>query len=40
VGDYHVLMQFDIDADPDRVRRALTTEEGILSLVDDARRFR
>src|SRR6266508_6956736 len=29
VGDYHVLMQFDIDADPDNVRQALTTQEGI-----------
>ena len=29
MGDYHVLMQFDIDADPDVVRRALETEDGI-----------
>jgi uncharacterized protein YndB with AHSA1/START domain len=29
MGDYHIQMQFDIDADRDRVRRALTTEEGI-----------
>jgi uncharacterized protein YndB with AHSA1/START domain len=29
VGDYHVLMQFDIDADPATVHEALTTEEGI-----------
>lgn len=29
MGDYHVLMQFDIDAEPDVVRRALETEEGI-----------
>ena len=29
MGDYHVLMQFDIDADGDDVRRALTTQEGI-----------
>ena len=31
VGDYHILMQFDIDADPATVRRALETEEGIKS---------
>ena len=29
MGDYHVLMQFDVDAEPDVVRRALDTEEGI-----------
>jgi len=29
MGDYNVLMQFDIDAKPDVVRRALETEEGI-----------
>jgi hypothetical protein len=29
VGDYHVLMQFDIDADPETVRKALTTQDGI-----------
>lgn len=29
MGDYNVLMQFDIDADPEVVRRALGTEEGI-----------
>jgi uncharacterized protein YndB with AHSA1/START domain len=29
VGDYHVLMQFDIDADPEKVRQALTSEKGI-----------
>jgi len=29
MGDYHVLMQFDIDAEPEVVRRALDTEEGI-----------
>ena len=29
MGDYHVLMQFDIDADGDMVKRALTTEDGI-----------
>jgi hypothetical protein len=29
VGDYHVLMQFDIDADPETVRQALTTQDGI-----------
>jgi hypothetical protein len=29
VGDYHVLMQFDIDAEPAVVHRALDTEEGI-----------
>jgi hypothetical protein len=31
VGDYHVLMQFDIDGEADAVRRALDTEEGIRS---------
>jgi hypothetical protein len=29
MGDYHILMQFDIDADPATVRRALETEDGI-----------
>ena len=29
MGNYHVLMQFDIDAEPDVVRRALETEDGI-----------
>jgi hypothetical protein len=29
MGDYHVLMQFDIDAGPDLVRRALETQDGI-----------
>jgi hypothetical protein len=29
MGDYHVLMQFDIDAETEVVRRALTTEDGI-----------
>jgi hypothetical protein len=31
MGDYHVLMQFDIEAEPEKVRRALDTEEGIRS---------
>jgi hypothetical protein len=31
VGDYHVLMQFDIDAGPEAVRQALDTQEGIRS---------
>jgi hypothetical protein len=31
VGDYNVLMQFDIDAEPEEVHRAITTEEGIRS---------
>jgi len=31
VGDYNILMQFDIAADPDIVERALTTEDGIRS---------
>jgi hypothetical protein len=31
VGDYHILMQFDIAADNAAVRRALSTEEGIRS---------
>jgi hypothetical protein len=31
VGDYHILMQFDIDADRSTVQRALATEEGIRS---------
>jgi hypothetical protein len=31
VGDYHVLMQFDIDADREKVQRALDTEGGIRS---------
>ena len=29
MGDYNVPMQFDIDAEPDVVRRALETEDGI-----------
>ena len=29
MGDYHVLMQFDIDEEPDVVRRALDTQDGI-----------
>jgi len=29
MGDYHVLMQFDIDAEPDKVRHALETQDGI-----------
>jgi hypothetical protein len=31
MGDYHILMQFDIEADRDTVRRALTTQDGIRS---------
>jgi hypothetical protein len=31
MGDYHVLMQFDIDAEPDAVRNALETQDGIRS---------
>jgi hypothetical protein len=31
VGDYNILMQFDIDAEPDAVRRALETQDGIAS---------
>lgn len=31
MGDYNVLMQFDIDAEPDTVRKALGTQEGIAS---------
>lgn len=31
MGDYSVLMQFDIDAEPDTVRKALGTQEGIAS---------
>jgi hypothetical protein len=29
MGDYNVLMQFDIDADPEVVWRAIATEDGI-----------
>ena len=29
MGDYHILMQFDIDADASAVRRALETEAGV-----------
>lgn len=29
MGDYHILMQFDIAAEPGAVRRALETEDGI-----------
>jgi uncharacterized protein YndB with AHSA1/START domain len=29
VGDYHILMQFDIDASQETLRRALTTQDGI-----------
>jgi len=31
MGDYHILMQFDIAADTDTVRRAITTQDGIRS---------
>jgi hypothetical protein len=31
MGDYHILMQFDINADRQTVRRALSTDEGIRS---------
>jgi hypothetical protein len=31
MGDYHVLMQFDIDADTATVTRALETQDGIAS---------
>jgi hypothetical protein len=31
VGDYHILMQFDVDADRATLREALATEEGIKS---------
>jgi uncharacterized protein YndB with AHSA1/START domain len=31
MGDYHILMQFDIEADRETVHRALATEEGIRS---------
>jgi uncharacterized protein YndB with AHSA1/START domain len=31
MGDYHILMQFDIDAERETVRTALATEEGIRS---------
>jgi hypothetical protein len=31
MGDYHILMQFDIAADRDAVRRAITTEDGMRS---------
>lgn len=46
MGDYHIRMQFDIDADAETVRRALDTEQGIASwwsartvLVDGGRRL-
>ena len=31
MGEYHIRMQFDIDADRETVRRALATEEGVRS---------
>lgn len=31
MGDYHILMQFDIDADRETVHEALTTPDGIAS---------
>jgi hypothetical protein len=31
VGGYHILMQFDIDAERETVRQALGTEEGVRS---------
>ena len=31
MGDYHLLMQFDIDADPETVLSAVNSEEGIRS---------
>ncbi len=31
MGDYHILMQFDIDAERASVHRALATQEGIAS---------
>lgn len=31
MGEYHILMQFDIAADRDAIRRAMTTQDGIRS---------
>jgi uncharacterized protein YndB with AHSA1/START domain len=31
MGEYHILMQFDIDADRETVHRALATQDGIRS---------
>ena len=31
MGDYHILMQFDIEADRETVHRALETQEGVAS---------
>jgi uncharacterized protein YndB with AHSA1/START domain len=31
MGDYHILMQFDIEADREKVRSALTSEAGVRS---------
>jgi uncharacterized protein YndB with AHSA1/START domain len=31
MGEYHILMQFDIAADRERIRRALTEQDGIAS---------
>jgi hypothetical protein len=31
MGEYHILMQFDVDADGQTLRRALTSEDGIRS---------
>jgi uncharacterized protein YndB with AHSA1/START domain len=31
MGDYQIVMQFDIAADQERIRRALTTRDGIAS---------
>src|SRR5262245_19594743 len=31
MGEYHILMRFDIDAERDVIHRALTTQEGIRS---------
>lgn len=31
MGDYHISMQFDVEADPASVRQALTTRDGLAS---------
>jgi uncharacterized protein YndB with AHSA1/START domain len=36
MGDYAIRMQFDVDAEPEAVRAALTTTEGIASWWSDS----
>lgn len=35
MGDYHIRMQFDIEADPETVDRAISTREGVAAWWSD-----